>query len=269
MRGRPVLLATLLLVSCLPDRVELSYGLEPGARRVYRLALDADISRTLGSDFRRERVQAVFLARQEIVERLPGGGALANMSLAPSSLTVDGREVRVGPEQEFVVRLGPDGSVVAIERGAGDQAEPLEPVAIDRLLPQLRPVLPEEAVALGDRWSSRTEFRDETGRFTVTLESHLARLGVYDGRPSALVRTHYLSPVDRRETFANAVADIRGEDRGAQEAWFALDGFLVRATGDSSGTYRILFRPPGDRPVTGPVEGSLRVDLHTEMALED
>jgi hypothetical protein len=54
---------------------------------------------------------------------------------------------------------------------------------------------------------------------------------------------------------------------GAQQAWFSLDGFLIRATGDSVGTYRVTFRPPeGELGVT-PVEGALVVRLHTEMEL--
>jgi hypothetical protein len=54
---------------------------------------------------------------------------------------------------------------------------------------------------------------------------------------------------------------------GAQEAWFALDGFLVRASGDSVGSYRVTFTPPGGEVGLQPVQGALVVRLHTEMEL--
>jgi hypothetical protein len=73
--------------------------------------------------------------------------------------------------------------------------------------------------------------------------------------------------VKRREIFANAVADIEGRDVGTQEAWFALEGFLVRASGDSVGRYHVLFRPPGGEVGVAPVEGELHVRLHTDMRL--
>jgi hypothetical protein len=76
----------------------------------------------------------------------------------------------------------------------------------------------------------------------------------------------YTSPVQRREIFANAVADIEGRDIGTQEAWFALDGFVVLVSGDSVGRYRVLFRPPGGE-AGAPVRGRINVRLHTEMRL--
>jgi hypothetical protein len=55
---------------------------------------------------------------------------------------------------------------------------------------------------------------------------------------------------------------------GAQEAWFSLDGFLVRSAGDSVGSYRVTFSPPGEGETgLAPVEGSLTVRMHTEMTL--
>jgi hypothetical protein len=81
------------------------------------------------------------------------------------------------------------------------------------------------------------------------------------------VRTTYESPVDRQEVFQNAVAHMEGTDVGAQEAWFALEGFLVRATGDSVGSYRVTFTAPGGVTGLSPVEAGLVVRLHTEMRL--
>jgi hypothetical protein len=90
---------------------------------------------------------------------------------------------------------------------------------------------------------------------------------VVDGHRSALVRTTYESPVDREEVFQNAVARMEGTDVGAQEAWFALNGFLVRASGDSVGSYRVTFTAPGGEVGLSPVEAGLVVRLHTEMHL--
>jgi hypothetical protein len=172
-----------------------------------------------------------------------------------------------GPAQVFTVALGMDGRVVAVQESAADPGEPLQPVGLERLLPRLRPVLPGRPVSPGEAWRSRTRFQDEQGRFSVDAISRLAQLGVTDGYQTALVRTTYRSPVAREETFANAVADIVGKDVGAQEAWFALDGFLVRSSTDSVGTYQVTFRPPGGEPGVAPVAGSLVVRLHTEMEL--
>jgi hypothetical protein len=128
-------------------------------------------------------------------------------------------------------------------------------------------VLPGRPVAPGDDWHSRTEFTDEQGRFSLTTRSRLTQLGRVEGRDSALVRTSYESPVDRQEVFANAVADVEGEDVGAQEAWFSLEGFLVQASGDSVGTYRVTFMPPEGEEGVAPVHGALVVRLHTDMQL--
>jgi hypothetical protein len=261
--------------SCTDDDVDLAYSLELGRRLEYRLLLDARVLRTLEGETREQSVQADFLAGQEIVEPLPGGGARAVFSLRPESLVVDGRSVDPGEPQEFEVDLGPDGRVVAIGQPAetetpGEGAEGTEAVAalgIERLLPRLRPVLPGEPVRTGEEWSSRTRFTDEDGEFSLSLESRLTRLGVEDGHRAALVRTTYVSPVDRREAFVNAVAEIQGTDEGVQQAWFSLDGFLIRSIGDSVGRYRVTFRPPGGEAGLAPVQGALDVNLHTELEL--
>jgi hypothetical protein len=192
--------------------------------------------------------------------------AEARVILTPESLEVDGRPIEVGPVQEFTVQLGSDGRVVSILEAQASQVA-LQPVGLERLLPRLRPVLPGGPVAPGDSWRSETLFQDEQGRFSVSATSRLAQLGVTDGYESALVRTIYRSPVRRQETFANAVADVTGEDVGAQEAWFALDGFLVRSSSDSVGTYDVTFRPAAGDPGVQPVQGALVVRLHTDMQL--
>ncbi len=262
-----ILLVLLLVPACGDDRVPLAYGLEAGRRLDYRLELQADISRTLSGSTRHEIVRAGFRATQEIAEALPDGGARAHMSLVPTSLEVDGRATDPGPAQEFTVELAPDGRVVAIRRTGGEAGEALEPVGLERLLPRLRPVLPGRAVAAGDAWRSRTTFTEDEGTFSLETESRIDRLGMAGGQRAALVRTTYVSPVARTDELANAVADLAGRDVGVQEAWFALDGFLIRATGDSVGRYGIRFRPPEGKPDTAPVEGSLVVRLHTEMEL--
>ena len=193
--------------------------------------------------------------------------AEARVTLVPESLEVDGRPVEVGAVQDFTVQLGKDGRVVTIAETVAAPQEALEPVGLERLLPRLRPVLPGRPVALGDSWRSETRYRDEQGRFSISASSRLTQLGVTDGYEAALVRTSYRSPVQREEAFANAVADLTGKDVGAQEAWFALDGFLVRSSTDSVGTYELAFRPPAGDPGVAPVQGSLMVRLHTEMQL--
>jgi hypothetical protein len=267
-----LVLIILAASSCTDDSVDLAYSLELGRRLEYRLALDATVLRTLEGETREQSVQASFLAGQEIMEPLPGGGARALFSLRPESLVVDGRTVDPGEPQEFEVDLGPDGRVVAIGEPApaeapGGEAEAVAALGIERLLPRLRPVLPGESVRAGEEWSSRTRFTDENGEFSLALESRLARLGVEDGHRAALVRTTYVSPVDRRETFVNAVAEIQGTDEGVQQAWFSLDGFLIRSIGDSVGRYRVTFRPPGGEAGLAPVQGALGVNLHTELEL--
>ncbi|HEX2025796.1 MAG TPA: hypothetical protein VHH92_05335 [Actinomycetota bacterium] len=191
----------------------------------------------------------------------------ARIILVPESLEVDGRPVDAGAVQDFTVQLAADGRVVAVGASPSQAEAALEPVGLERLLPRLRPVLPGRAVEPGDGWKSETRFQDDRGRFSVTARSRLAQLGETGGYESALVRTTYRSPVHRRETFANAVADVEGEDIGAQEAWFALDGFLVRSSTDSVGTYDVTFYPAGGEPGLAPVRGSLIVRLHTEMQL--
>jgi hypothetical protein len=262
-----LLLAALSLGACTDDRVSLAYGLVPGRRFEYRLLLRAEVDRTLEGITRSQHVEATFRASQAIIERLEDGGARAEITLVPESLEVEGKEVEPGPGQEFSVRLGPDGRVVDIGEPTGEAREELAPVGLERLLPRLRPVLPGTEVAAGDTWSSETDFDDAGGSFSLSTESRLAELGVVGGYPAALVRTTYESPVNRRETFANALADLVGTDVGAQQAWFSLDGFLLRARGDSVGTYRITFRPPEAELGVTPVEGALVVRLHTEMDL--
>jgi hypothetical protein len=262
-----LLLTAVLLPACRGDRVPLAYRLEPGLRLEHRLTLRAEITRTLSGQTRGEEVVATFRATQEIVGPLDDGGAEAAVSLVPEGLQVNGRTVDIGPAQEFTVHLGPDGRVVAVQSAAGEETEALQPVGLDRLLPRLRPVLPGRPVAPGDTWRSDTDFADDQGRFSLSTQSRLAQLGTVDGRDAALVRTTYESPVDRQEVFANAVADVEGEDVGAQEAWFALEGFLVRAASDSVGTYRVTFMPPEGDEGLAPVKGALVVRLHTEMRL--
>jgi hypothetical protein len=275
---RHAVLAVVLILAagCADDRVDLAYSLEPGRRLEYRLVLDARVLRTLERETREQSVQAAFLAGQEIVEPLPGGGARALFSLRPESLVVDGRAVDPGQPQEFEVDLGPDGRVVAIAQpaeaarpadGGQEGTDAVAALGIERLLPRLRPVLPGEPVRTGERWSSSTRFTDEDGEFSLALESRLERLGVEDGHRAAMVRTTYVSPVDRRETFVNAVAEVEGTDEGVQEAWFSLEGFLIRSVGDSVGRYRVTFRPPGGEAGLAPVEGALTVNLHTELNL--
>jgi hypothetical protein len=221
----------------------------------------------LEGDLREQHVEAAFRVVQDVLAWSPDGTARARLTLAPISLEVDGQTVGVGPGQEFLVTMAPDGRIVEIGDPIGEQAEALAPVGLERLLPRLGPVLPGAPVSIGDEWTSDTEFADETGRFSVALRSHLARLGMQDGESAALVRSAYVSPVRRREVFANAVAEIDGEDVGTQEAWFALGGFLLRASGDSVGSYRVRFTPPGGESILEPVRGSLDVRLHTEMRL--
>jgi hypothetical protein len=268
----------LVAAACTDDSVELSYSLQPGRPLRYQLSLDARVLRTLEGDTREQSVQATFLAGQQIEEPLPGGGARATFSLQPQSLVVDGRTVDPGEAQEFEVDLGPDGRVVAIAQPA-QPAEPAEPptdedgteavaaLGIERLLPRLRPVLPGEPVRTGEGWSSSTRFTDEDGQFSLSLDSRLTRLGVEDGYRAAMVRTSYVSPVDRRETFVNAVAEVQGTDEGVQQAWFSLEGFLIRSVGDSVGRYQVTFRPPGGEAGLAPVQGALDVQLHTELVL--
>ena len=223
--------------------------------------------RTLAGETRTEEILATFRASQEVVGPSSQGGVEAAISLVPEGLEVNGRPVDIGPAQEYAVQLAPDGRVVAVEAAAGEGTEALEPVGIERILPRLRPVLPGRPVRPGDSWRSETEFTDEQGRFALRTRSRLTQLGHADGRDAALVRTTYESPVERQEVFANAVAQVSGSDVGAQEAWFALDGYLVRAVGDSFGTYRVTFTPPEGEAGLAPVRGALRVRLHLEMQL--
>ncbi|MDQ4005564.1 MAG: hypothetical protein M3135_04585 [Actinomycetota bacterium] len=266
-RRTPIILCCLLLAACASDRVPLSYQLESGRRLEHRLTLRAEITRSLQGQTREQRVVATFLAAQEVTTPLPEGGADATFSLTPESLMVDGRPVDPGPEQEFVVQLGPDGRVVAIAEAGGQPGEALGPVGLERLLPRLRPVLPGAPVRPGDSWRSDTRFVDETGRFSLEARSRLLQLGIVEGHRAALVRTTYESPVDRQEVFANAVADLQGTDVGAQRAWFALDGFLIEATGDSVGSYKVAFTPPGGEAELTPVAATLVVRLHSELRL--
>jgi hypothetical protein len=274
---RRVALTLLLLAAtgCTEDSVDLGYSLEPGRSLQYTLRLDARVFRTLEGETREQSVQATFLAGQQIEEPLPGGGARATFSLRPTSLVVDGGTVDPGEAQEFEVDLGPDGRVVAIAQPAEpasppadeDGTEAVAALGIERLLPRLRPVLPGEPVRTGEEWSSGTRFTDEDGEFSLALDSRLARLGIERGYRAAMVRTSYVSPVDRRETFVNAVAEIQGTDEGVQRAWFSLEGFLIRSVGDSVGRYRVTFRPPGGETGLAPVQGALDVRLHTELEL--
>jgi hypothetical protein len=299
-RRAPLLLAVPLLASCVEGRVPLSHRMEAGQRLEHRLILSADITRTLARRTTEQRVVATFLISQEIQgaveaappqaappeaafpQAAPAGSpspspaagtatvpavAEARVTLVPESLEVDGRPVEASTAQEFTVQLGEDGRVVSIAESVATPQEALEPVGLERILPRLRPVLPGRPVAPGDSWRSETRYRDERGRFSISASSRLAELGVTDGYEAALVRTSYRSPVQRQETFANAAADMTGEDIGAQEAWFALDGFLVRSTTDSVGNYDLIFRPPAGEPGVAPVQGSLVVRLHTEIQL--
>ena len=261
------LLLIIILSSCAEHRVLLATRSGGGPPLTFRLELVADVDRTLEGETRGQRIVAVFRVVQDVLSWSPDGTARARLILAPVSLNVDGEPLGVGPGQEFLVTLAPDGRIVEIEESTGEPAEALAPVGLERLLPRLGPVLPEAPVDIGETWTSDTAFTDETGRFSVALRSHLARLGMRGGEAAALVRTTYVSPVRRREVFANAVAEIDGQDVGTQEAWFAIDGFLLHASGDSVGSYRVTFRPPGGDAVLEPVRGSLDVRLHTELRL--
>ena len=255
-------------MACASDRVPLSYRLEAGRRLEHRLRLEAQITRTLQGSTLEQEVLATFRATQQITSPPTEEGAQATFSLVPESLRVDGRPVDPGPDQEFVVQLAADGRVVSITEEGSQPTPGLGPVGIERLLPRLRPVLPGDPVRPGDTWRSDTQFVDETGRFSLQARSRLTQLGVVDGREAALVRTTYESPVDRQEVFANAVADMRGTDVGAQRAWFALDGYLIEAVGDSVGSYRVTFTPPGGEELQlTPVRASLIVRLHSELRL--
>jgi hypothetical protein len=256
-----------LLPGCTDDRVSLAYGLEPGAVLRYDLVLRAEVERTLQDVTQVQDVVATFQVSQEILGPAEQGASRARLALVPVALVIDGKLAEPGPGQEFVVELGPDGRVVGIGEPTGEATEELAPLGIERLLPRLRPVLPAAEVAAGDTWSASTEFADAGGAFALSTRSRLAELAVVAGHPAALVRTTYESPVDRRERFANALAELAGTDVGAQEAWFALDGFLIRSTGHSVGTYGVTFRPPEGELETVPVEGSLVVRLHSEMRL--
>lgn len=262
-----LLAAAVALPSCAEHRVLLAARPEGGPSLTFRLELTADVDRTLEGEPRAQHVEAAFRVVQDVLSWRSDGSARARLTLAPISLQVDGQAVTVGPGQEFLVTMAGDGRIIEIEQSTGEPAEALAPVGLERLLPRLGPVLPEAPVGIGESWTSDTEFADDTGRFSVSLRSHLDRLDMQEGEAAALVRTTYVSPVRRREVFANAVAEIDGQDVGTQEAWFALDGFLLRASGDSVGSYRVTFRPPGGGAVLEPVRGSLHVRLHTEMRL--
>ena len=260
-------LSLLAVTACAPHQVALSYRSKDGDLLSYHLELNAEIDRTLSGQTRHEFVEATFRIQQEVLDVLPGGRTRARMTLLPQSLRVNGTTRSVGRAQEFVVTARADGRIVGIEEGLGEPTEELEAVGIERLLPRLQPVLPGHAVAPGDTWRSASALEDPNGRFSLALQSRLAALGTARGHASALLRTTYTSPVERREIFANAVADIGGSDVGTQEAWFSLGGFLVRASGDSVGRYRVLFRPPGEEVGVAPVRGRIQVRLHTEMRL--
>jgi hypothetical protein len=260
-------LSLLAFTACAPHQVTLSYRSRDGEIRRYELELRAEIERTLSGQTRNEVVNAVFRIQQEVLDLLPGARTRIRVTLQPRILRVNERPRRVGPDQEFVVVTRADGSVVGIEEGQGETTEALAPVGIERLLPRLQPVLPSRAVGPGDTWRSVSSLQDESGRFSVSLRSRLAALGRSRGHDSALLRSMYTSPVERREIFANAVADINGRDVGTQEAWFALDGFLLRASGDAVGRYRVAFRPPGGEVGVAPVRGRIHVRLSTQMRL--
>jgi hypothetical protein len=255
------------VTACAPHQVTLSYRREDGGVLSYDLELNAQIERSLSGQTRQELVEATFQIRQEVLEVLPGGRTRTRMTLVPRNLRVNGTNREVGRTQEFVVTARADGRVVGIAEGRGETTEALAPVGIQRLLPRLQPVLPRGVVAPGDTWRSAAALQDVNGTFSLALQSRLAALGKRRGHASALLRTTYTSPVRRSEIFANAVADIEGTDVGTQEAWFALDGFVVLASGDSVGRYRVLFRPPGDEVGVAAVRGRINVRLHTEMSL--
>lgn len=248
-----------LLAACRPDTVDLAYRFPEGVRQ-YRMEASAtarwEIGRSGTGSYR-----VVFDVSEEVRED-EGDTAVVGVTMSPVEVEEDGLSSPGAGDLAFALRIDRNGRVLDVLEINGIDATELgqEEVAF---VGTYRPKLPQQPVALGDRWSSGPADPESLPQLATTgeLESLYADAG------GAVAELSYTGegPLERELELPQGTATLTGSARTRAEASFDIDdGVLRSATSTLAGTFLIRVTP-GTRGAT-PVTGTLDLDLDVTVS---
>ena len=234
--------ATLGVVGCRSDTVELGFEPEPGATYRYRYEIEATVTRQVeGESARTTLVQMTFESEQTVVEEADGG------TLMEITLTAEG-----APPHTARVVIDRAGSLEAFQQVDGLPADEVG-LPTGALLAAAATEPPDRPLAIGDDW--------EVDEGTVSGEGHLDRLGVLDGEPAAIVETTILEVLAETTERLGSAVGLDGDLRSVTTTAFDVgDGSVRRSLTDSEGTVDVVVSPPADVQ-TAPVQAVVTYEL--------
>lgn len=229
----------LAMGACRPGTVELAFTPHVGDEARYRYEIDATLTQALdGSEPRVTEITTTIETHQQIVE-VGEGGARAEVTLRR-----DG-----APAHTASITLDRSGSLEGIGLG-DDEAGPID--ALGTLLSGAP--LPHRSVAPGSRW--RVSDHDLRG------EGRLVRLGVVDGRDTAVVASKLTHALDEAVETGSTTAQLTGALHSATTSSYDLaDGALRQATTRADGRVRALIKPPAGVDAA-PAKGTITYAVH-------
>ena len=255
-RLRSALALALLLVSCTGrEDVDLSFRPRVGSRITYSLSVETTVVTALGGRARRRVDRVELLARQELLEREPGG-------VVHVKVEVGRRGERA---RRFDLELDPRRGLASVRSVEGLPPEVLGEPDASSVFTLATGLVPDHRLRPGEQWRIGRTFARPEGRQRLTGTGRLAGLRDRDGVDVARVEANTLLPSRRRMSVPEGDVTVEGSESTRALIEYAVDDGTVRSAHTTAhGHFRLSVRPPGGTDVQ-PVTGTLEVTVESTV----
>ena len=246
----------LLLVACRPDTTDLNYSFQDSTTHTYRMTARAEARWDLAGEGRGS--YEVGFDVTETVESVGEDGAVVVVEMVPTGTEEAGLPSPGLERRSFSLRLGPNGEVLEVLRLDDVEASDLNQDEL-AFIGTYRPPLPEQDVALGDRWTQERQIELGSSLQEIEMRGELTGFS-RDGR-LRLARIAFSGegPLEWITVLPQGEAQLTGDASTSGTALFDINnGSLQSAISSTRGDFRVRVLPgEGEAPIVG----TLRLDL--------
>jgi len=246
----------LVLVACRPDTTDLNYSFQDSTTHTYRMTARAEARWDLEGEGRGS--YEVGFDVTETVESVGEDGAVVVVEMVPTGTEEAGLPSPGLERRSFSLRLGPNGEVLEVLRLDDVEASDLNQDEL-AFIGTYRPPLPEQDVALGDRWTQERQIELGSSLQEIEMRGELTGFRRDDSLRLARIAFNGEGPLEWITRLPQGEAQLTGDASTSGTALFDIgNGSLQSATSSTRGDFSVRVLP-GDGEA--PIVGTLRLDL--------